>query len=76
MTEIKNDNDKVWVTVSNTINLGQYNSVKIEMGYNETVIEGTAPIAHIETMCMLLKGELKEQSIKFKKEFKRKKRIE
>ena len=76
MTDIKNDGDKVWVTVSNTINLGNYNSVKIEMGFNETVPPENSSIMHITSMCDELKGELKEQSIKFKKEFKRKKRLE
>ena len=76
MTDIKNDGDKVWVTVSNTINLGNYNSVKIEMGFNKTIPEDSSSMSHISSMCQTLKVELKTQSLKFKKEFKRKKRIE
>ena len=77
MKEIKNDGDKVWVTVSNTINLGNYNSVKIEMGFNETITSDTpSPLVKIDIMCEALKVELKKQSVKFKKEFKRKKRLE
>ena len=76
MTDIKNDGDKVWVTVSNTINLGNYNSVKIEMGYNKTIPEEDSGLNHINSMCAALEDELKHQSVLYKKKFKRKKRIE
>lgn len=34
--EIVNDGDKVWVTVSFTANLGNYESLKLEAGYSKT----------------------------------------
>lgn len=39
MKELKNDENKVWVTVAHTINLGNYESVKIEAGYSQTFME-------------------------------------
>jgi len=32
----KNEENKVWVTISETINTGNYNSVKVEAGYSKT----------------------------------------
>lgn len=34
---IHNDEDKAWVTLSTTINLGDYENIKIEVGYSKTV---------------------------------------
>lgn len=33
----KNDEDKVWVTISRTINLGNYESIKIDAGLSRTI---------------------------------------
>ena len=33
----KNDEDKVWVTISRTINLGNYENIKIEAGLSQTL---------------------------------------
>lgn len=32
----KVDDDKVWVTISGTVNLGNFESAKLEVGYNKT----------------------------------------
>ena len=34
---IKNEDDKVWVTISRTINLGNYESLKIDAGLSYTL---------------------------------------
>lgn len=33
---MKNEEPKVWVTVSETINIGNYESIKIDAGYSKT----------------------------------------
>lgn len=33
----KNDEDKVWVTISRTINLGNYENIKIDAGMSRTI---------------------------------------
>lgn len=35
--EIKNTEDKVWVTISRTINLGNYENLKIDAGMSQTI---------------------------------------
>lgn len=48
--DINNKEDKCWVTISYTINLGNYESLKVESGYSETVVEGIDKIKLIEEM--------------------------
>lgn len=38
-----NDQDKVWVTVSMTINTGNFENIKIEAGESKTIQEGEDP---------------------------------
>lgn len=33
---MKKESDKVWVTISETVNLGNYESVKVEAGYSKS----------------------------------------
>lgn len=38
----KKDNDKYWITVLSTVNLGNYESVKVEAGYSKSYAKGNA----------------------------------
>jgi hypothetical protein len=40
---IKNNEDKVWYTINHTINLGNYENIKIEAGLSQTLLEGEDP---------------------------------
>lgn len=41
------DENKVWCTISHTVNLGNFESYKFEAGYSQT-LEGDDPIAMLE----------------------------
>jgi hypothetical protein len=47
---IQNEEDKVWVNMTRTVNLGNYNNIKYEVGYSRTIKEGDDPISLIEEM--------------------------
>ena len=51
--------DKIWVTVSRTVNTGNYQNVKIEMGESQTV-PGYAEDKDIQEMRMDLAKSLME----------------
>jgi len=44
----KNEEDRVWVTVSRTVNLGNYESHKIEAGYSQSIKEDEEPMELIQ----------------------------
>lgn len=48
--DIKNNEDKAWVTLSQIINLGDYENVKIEVGYSQTIKNNENPIEKIKAM--------------------------
>ncbi len=41
---ISTNDDKAWITISRNINLGNYESYKIEAGFNRTIQIGENPI--------------------------------
>lgn len=45
-----NSEDKAWVTMSTNVNLGNYENLKIEVGYSQTLKEGDVPIKKVEAM--------------------------
>ena len=45
-----NDGDKVWVTISRNVNLGNYETYKIEAGYSKTIPTGEDPMELIREM--------------------------
>jgi len=47
---IKNEEDKVWVNVTRTINLGNFNNIKYEVGYSKTIKQGDDPLELIVEM--------------------------
>lgn len=53
---------KVWITVSNTINLGNYNSVKIDAGYSKVYGKNDDPAKLIEKGVAELLKKLKKQT--------------
>jgi hypothetical protein len=48
--EQESKENKVWVTVSYNVNLGNYESLKIESGYSQTLKVGEDPLLLIEEM--------------------------
>lgn len=47
--KIQVDENKVWCTISHTVNLGNFESYKFEAGYSQT-LEGDDPIEMLEDM--------------------------
>ena len=41
---IHNDEDKAWVTLSQVINLGNFENIRIEVEYSKTIKSGEEPI--------------------------------
>jgi len=41
---IQNENDKAWCTLAQVVNLGNYENVRVEVGYSKTIKEGEDPI--------------------------------
>ena len=64
----KDENDKFWITVSQTVNLGNYESLKIEMGFSESYALGTVPKKMIsnktDALLSLLKIKVKNNKKK------------
>ena len=48
--ELTNDEDKVWVTVMRNVNLGNYESYKVEAGYSRTIKTDENPMELLREM--------------------------
>ena len=48
--ELINDGDKVWVTISRNVNLGNYESYKLDAGFSRTIKIGENPMELIAEM--------------------------
>lgn len=48
--EIESTENKCWVTVELTLNLGNYESIKFQSGYSRTILVGENPTELIEEM--------------------------
>jgi hypothetical protein len=71
--DLVNDGDKIWITVSKTMNLGQYENIKIEGGFSQTIKHGEDPIELIEVAEKELSTLISRRSrILQKKELRRK----
>lgn len=46
-----NPDDKVWVTVHYTVNLGNYENVKLEAGFSRTIKPLEDPLVLIDQLC-------------------------
>ena len=47
---IRNDEDKVWVNITRTIALAQFENIKYEVGYSRTIKQGDNPMEMISEM--------------------------
>lgn len=62
-----NDDQKIWVTISETINTGNYNSIKVEAGFSRTYKDKENPIQLIEKGMTDLEGIVKEKAKRIRK---------
>lgn len=70
MANVGKDADRVWVTVSYTINTGNYESIKIDAGYSEAYTSDEEPAEKIDEMINELRGVLKQQKRMIKSKLK------
>ena len=70
--KVKVSDDKSWVTVSYTVNMGNYESMRIEMGFSKGIGKKD-PVKQIDSMYDELEKELNTKVSKIKKGIKRKK---
>ena len=74
MAEIIKEGTKVWVTASVTVNLGNYESAKLEMGFNRDYGAEHSALNMADSMAESLEELLQEHVRKLKKLGKLKKR--
>ena len=67
----KNEQPKIWIGVSETINTGAYESVKIEAGYSRTY-EKEDPIELIDSGVDELRKAIKKKAKQIRKKSKKK----
>jgi len=59
--------DKVWASVSSTVNLGNYENIKIEMGYSKSLKDTDNPIKERNKILDDLVEEIIDKSDELKK---------
>lgn len=69
---IHNEDDKVWCTVTRTINLGNYESVKVEAGMSKTVHPNDTPMDVLDSISDEVFSIVRIKSREFKKALKSK----
>ena len=42
------ENNKIWCTISHTVNLGNFESYKFEAGYSQSLTDSEAPLDELE----------------------------
>lgn len=62
--------DKIWVNISRTVNLGDYNSVKIELGVSQTVNSSVELSDQISTLSDEVFDIILEKSSEYKRAIK------
>ena len=60
------DDDKVWVTISRTINLGNYENIKIEAGLSQTLKPDDNQLALMEALCDMTFHVIKQKGKEYK----------
>ena len=65
--KVENNDLKIWVTVSETINTGNFNSVKIEAGYTKPYTEKQNPVEMLESEISELTDMLNRKAKKIRK---------
>lgn len=63
----KNEEQKIWVTISETINLGNYENVKVEAGFSREYSKKENPIKLIETGIDELRDSIKVKAKQIRK---------
>ena len=48
--DLVNDGDKAWVTLAQVVNLGNYENIRIEVGYSRTIKNGVDPMELVREM--------------------------
>ena len=64
--------DKCWVTVSYNANLGNFENIKIEAGYSQTLPPNRSPIDFLEDMQDTISNSVIEEVKALKKQLKKK----
>jgi len=67
----KEKKQKLWITISETINTGNYNSVKIEAGYSKSYEEPQDPIKMIAEGTDELLATIQKKAKKIRKKNKK-----
>jgi len=60
--KIQNEEDKVWVTLERTINLGNYENIKISAGLSQTVTNKNKISSALDVCCDIVWEILVEKS--------------
>lgn len=60
MVQTESDLDKVWVSVTKTVNLGNYENIKIDMGHSTSVGPDENPDEIRMNICRILLEDLIE----------------
>ena len=71
---IETKDNKCWVTISYNVNLGDYENVKVETGYSQTIPFNRSPIDLLEEMQDNVASIVIDEAKSLKKQLKKKKR--
>ena len=71
--DMTNTEDKVWVTITRTINLGNYENIKVEAGMSQTLKAEEDPTELISDLSNRVFEEVLACSKRYKKKLKQKK---
>jgi hypothetical protein len=70
-SDIVNDGDKVWVTITRNVNLGNFENYKLEAGYSRTIKHGEVPMDLMREMEAEIQPFVNKQARILKKKHKR-----
>ena len=69
---IETKDNKCWVTISYNVNLGDYENVKVETGYSQTIPFNRSPIDLLEEMQDNVASIVIDEAKSLKKQLKKK----
>lgn len=75
MSKLPNAQDQVWVTVNYTVNIGNYENIKVEAGTSRTINEGEDPVTLRKELTKKLLEEVIESGESVRPIMHRKRRI-
>jgi len=67
-----NDENKVWVTVTTTLSIGEYQSVKVESGLSQTIGKNENPMDLLAELQNEVGDSVTDAALKLRKQFKNK----